>query len=59
MNYLCIMKNATIVGYALLAIGILMRLLAPGLGIVGTVLAAVGGLTVAAATVAAASKRRR
>jgi len=53
------MKNATIVGYALLAIGILMRLLAPGLGIVGTVLAAVGGLTVAAATVAAASKRRR
>ena len=53
------MKNATIVGYTLLAIGILMRLLAPGLGIVGAVLVAVGGLTVAAATVAAASKRRR
>ncbi len=53
------MKYATIVGYALLAIGISLRLLAPGLGIVGTVLAAVGGLTVAGATIMAANKGRR
>ncbi|WP_157886781.1 hypothetical protein [Hymenobacter sp. PAMC 26628] len=53
------MKYATLVGYALLAVGILLRLLAPGLGVVGTMLAAVGGLTVAGATIAAASKGRR
>ena len=53
------MKYATIAGYALLALGILLRLLAPGLGIVGTVLVAVGGLAVAAGTVAAARKGRR
>lgn len=53
------MKYANIVGYLLLAIGILLRLLVPGLGLVGTVLAAVGGLAVAAATVAAAGKGRR
>ena len=53
------MKYATVVGYALLVTGILLRLLAPGLGIVGTALAALGGLTVAAATVAAAGKGRR
>ncbi|WP_162550252.1 hypothetical protein [Hymenobacter nivis] len=53
------MKYATIVGYALLVIGISLRLLAPGLGIVGTVLTAVGGLTVAAATVVGARKGRR
>ncbi len=53
------MKYANIMGYALLVIGILLRLLAPGLGVVGTVLAAVGGLTVAAATIAAARKGRR
>ncbi|WP_161599634.1 hypothetical protein [Hymenobacter nivis] len=53
------MKYATPAGYALLALGILLRLLAPGLGVVGTVLVAVGGLTVAAATIAAARKGRR
>jgi hypothetical protein len=53
------MRYATIVGYALLVLGILLRLLAPNLGVVGTVLAAVGGLTVAAATIGAAGKGRR
>ncbi len=53
------MKIAIAVGYAFLVIGILIRVFVPGLGVLGVIFAAVGGLTAAAATVTAAGKRRR
>lgn len=53
------MKIAIAVGYAFLVCGILIRLFAPGLGIVGVIFAAVGGLTAAAGTVAVAGRRRQ
>ena len=53
------MKIAIAVGYAFLVFGILIRLFAPGLGVLGVIFAAVGGLTAAVGTVAVAGRRRQ
>ena len=52
------MKIAIAIGYALLVLGMLLRLFAPGLGVLGVIFAAVGGLVAAAGTVALAGRRR-
>ena len=52
------MKIARIVGYVLLSLGLLARLFVPGMSANGAILAALGGLVVAA-TVAADSNRKR
>ncbi|MFD1469691.1 hypothetical protein ACFQ48_15800 [Hymenobacter caeli] len=53
------MKIALAVGYVFLIIGILIRVFAPGLGVLGVVFAAAGGLTAAVATVSLAGRRNK
>lgn len=54
-----LMKIALAVGYVFLIIGILIRVFAPGLGVLGVVFAAAGGLTAAVATVSLAGRRNK